>query len=139
MAQLGERCGQLRRDVLGGEVQSGRAGEHRVVDGRVVAGEVEVGVRDAGQGGVSRIGVGARRPHRFGELAEAVDGDGVSDLFHAGEVLVQHGLAVLDLGGQPARGHGVPAFGLGQGAGGGDDQLPAGGPLTLSAIVSGHT
>ena len=55
-------------------------------------------------------------------------GDGISDLFHAGEVFLQQRLAVLDLRGQPTRRHSIPAFGLGQPAGRCDDQgtLPAG-------------
>ena len=56
---------------------------------------------------------GSGGPNHIGELAEPVVGDGLSDLFHAGEVLVQHRLAVLDLGGQPTGGDGIPAVGLG--------------------------
>jgi len=60
-------------------------------------------------------------------------------LIHAGEVFVQHGLAVFDLGGQPTGGHRVPAVGLGQLAGRGDDQPSAGGPVALATIGDGHT
>ena len=67
-----------------------------------------------GQGVAGRAGAGAGGPNHVGELAEPVDGDGISDLFHAGEVLVQDRLAVFDLGGQPTGGDGIPAFGLGQ-------------------------
>ena len=94
-------------------------------------------MRNSGQG-VAAAGVGAGGPNRIGELAEPVDGDGISDLFHAGEVLVQDGLAVFDLGGQPTGGDGIPAFGLGQLAGRRDDQLSAGRPLALTAIFDGH-
>ena len=48
VAQLGEGCIQLSRCVLGGETQSGRTCEHRIVNGRVVVGEIDVGVRDVG-------------------------------------------------------------------------------------------
>ena len=92
-----------------------------------------------GQGVAGRRGAGAGGPSHIGELAEPVDGDGISDLFHAGEVLVQNRLAVFDLGGQPTCGDGIPAFGLGQLAGRCDDQLSAGGPLTVTAILNGHT
>jgi hypothetical protein len=82
---------------------------------------------------------GAGGSNHIRELAEPVDGDGLSDVFHAGDVLVQHRLAVFDLGGQPTCGDGIPAFGLGQLAGRCDDQPSAGGPLTLTAILDGHT
>src|SRR5262249_6953433 len=77
--------------------------------------------------------------NHLGELAEPVDGDGIGDLFHAGEVLVQDRLAVFDLGGQPTCGDGVPAFGLGQLASRCDDQPSTGGPLAFAPILDGHT
>ena len=80
----------------------------------------------------------ARRGQRVGEFAESLDGDRGDDVFHAGEVLVEHRLAVFDLGGQPAGGDGVPALLLGQRASGGGDQLAAGGALARAAIFDGH-
>jgi hypothetical protein len=130
----GKRC-----QITGGEVQGGRTGEHRVVNGRVVAGEVQVGVCGPGQGVAGRACAGAGGPNHIGELAEPFDGDGIGDLLHAGEVFVQHRLAVLDLGGQPTGGDGIPAFGLGQLAGRCDDQPSAGGPHTLTTIFDSHT
>src|SRR5688572_22440195 len=83
--QFGEGDLQLRGSVLGGEVQGRRTGEHRVVDGRVVAGEFQIRVRDGGQavtgGAVPSVS------NRIRELAETVDGDRISELVHAGEVL----------------------------------------------------
>ena len=114
-------------------------GEHRVVNGRIGAGEVEIGVRNSGQRVPRLANARASGPKRIGELIEPVDGDSISDVFHTGEVLVQHGLAVFDLGGQPTRGDGVPSFGLGQPAGCRDDQLSSGRPLALTAILDGHT
>jgi hypothetical protein len=53
-------------------------------------------------------------------------------------VLVEHGLAVLDLGGQPPGGDSIPAFGLRQLTGGTDDQSPTGGAFSLAAILDTH-
>ena len=93
----------------------------------------------SGPGRRGGVGVGAGGPHHIGELAEPVDGDGIGELLHAREVLVQDGLAVFDLGGQPTCGDGIPAFGLGQLASGGDDQPSASGALSLTTILDGHT
>ena len=101
----------------------------------MVVGEVEIGACNSGQG---NAGVGTGGPNRIGEFAEPVDSDGISDLLHAGEVLVEDGLAVFDLGGQATGGDGIPAFGLGQPAGRCDDQLSASRPLALPAIFDGH-
>ena len=80
----------------------------------------------------------ARRRERVGEFAESLDGDRRDDALHAGEVLVEHRLAVFDLGGQPAGGDGVPALLFGQLARRGGDQLASGGSLALPAILDGH-
>ena len=56
----------------GGEMQRGRAGEHRVVQGRVLLSEVDVGVRNLSQRllGCSGTGPGVRQ--RDGEFAVGV-------------------------------------------------------------------
>ena len=51
-----------------------------------------------------RLGAGAGCAELFGEFAKSIERDGRGDLVHAREVLVEHGLAVLDLGGQPPGG-----------------------------------
>ena len=53
----------------------------------------------------------------LGELAETLECDGLDDVLHRREVLVEHWLAVLDLRGQPAGGDRIPALELGKGAG----------------------
>ena len=50
----------------------------------------------------------------FCEFAESLDGDRRGDVFHAREVFVEHRLAVLDLGRQPAGGDGLPTVFLGE-------------------------
>jgi hypothetical protein len=104
----------------------------------MVLGEAQIGLRDSGQSIAGRAGARVSSPKGADEFFEAFDRHRIGDLFHATEVPVQDRLAVLDLRRQPARGHRIPAFCLGQGAGRGDDQLTTGGPLTLPTILDGH-
>jgi hypothetical protein len=53
-------------------------------------------------------------------------------------VLVEHGLAVLDLGGQSPGGDSIPAFCLGLLAGGTDDQSTTSGAFSLAAVLDAH-
>jgi hypothetical protein len=71
----------------------------------------------------ARLGGQAFAAQQCGQLLEAVEGDCAHDGVLAVEVAVEHGLAVFDPFGQLSSGHRLPAFGLGQLAGGRDDQL----------------
>jgi hypothetical protein len=74
----------------------------------------------------------------LGELGEPLQGDGLDEVLHRGEVLVDHRLAVLDLGGQPARRHRLPALPLGEQSGGGGDEPTAGVALAGPTVRGGH-
>src|SRR6202042_2902156 len=80
----------------------------------------------------------ARCGERAAEFGESLDCDRRDDVLHAGEVLVEHRLAVFDLGRQPACGDGVPAFLFGQRACRGGDELASGGSFARPAILDGH-
>ena len=77
-------------------------------------------------------------PQGFGELAETLQCDGLDDVFHRCEVLVEHRLAVLDLGGQPTGGDRIPALALGKGAGRCDDESATGSAITEPTVCDGH-
>jgi hypothetical protein len=98
----------------------------------------ERGVRGADvRDGLSRIG--RRRAGRAqvgGEIGEPLHRDRRHDGVLALEVAVEDRLAVLDLGGQSARGHRVPAFRFGQLPGRGDDQPLSLRPLALAARLN---
>jgi hypothetical protein len=137
--QFAECRSRLGRRVVGGEGQGGRPDEHRVKQHRAVVRKSDERESNScdGVGTVNRAT--ARRGKRFSEFSEPLNGDSGDDVFHAGEVFVEHGLAVFDLGGQPAGGDGVPAFVLGKPARGGGDQFTAGGALTRAAVFDGHS
>ena len=129
--------GQRRRGVSGSESQSRRAGEHRVIQRRVLGGEAAERVGEPAQ----RSAADRRRGgpwQRVGEFAEPLEGEGLDDVLHRCEVLVEHRLAVLDLGRQSAGGDRVPALALGQRAGRRGDQAATGGPLPKPSIRNTH-
>ena len=136
--QLGEGRVQLGRGVVGREGQRGGAGEHRVEQGRIVMGKSDERVGDSRQGVSAVGGTAARRRERVGELAESLHGDGGDDSVHAGEVFVQHRLAVLDLGGKPTGGDGVPALDFGDLACGVGNELASRGPVPSPTVFDGH-
>ena len=136
--QLGKSRVQLGRGVRCGEAHRGGAGEHRVEQSRVVVGKPDERVGDSRQGVPAVGSTAARRRERVGELTESLHGDGGDDSVHAGEVLVQHRLAVLDLGGKPAGGDGVPALVFGELACGVGDELASRGPVPGPAVFDGH-
>ena len=74
----------------------------------------------------------------LGKFGETLQSDGLDDVLHRPEVLVEHRLAVLDLGRQPAGGHGVPSLLLGYGARRLADETATGGALTQATVLDGH-
>ena len=73
-----------------------------------------------------------------GEFGEALDRDGSHDGVLVLEVAVEDGLAVLDAFREPPGGDGIPALGLGELAGRGDDPVVALGSFALAAVGDGH-
>src|SRR6185312_126263 len=107
--QLTECFVKRRRGVLSREVQSRGPGEHRVVERRVLRGEAAVSAGNPADLVVRRGATATGGAQRRGELAKALQGNSFDDVVHRPEMLVEHRLAVLDLGGQPACGDRVPA------------------------------
>ena len=137
-AQLVKGRVELGRRVVSGEGNGRRAGEHRVEQRLVVAGKTDERVGNSGQR-IPAVGrAAAGRGQRVAEFGETLNGDRRDDAFHAGEMLVEHGLAVLDLGGQPAGGDGVPALFFGQLASRGGDEPATSGSFARSAVLDGH-
>jgi hypothetical protein len=98
----------------------------------VLGGEVRVA---AGRGGHC-VAVRSRADpiaDELRQLGETVQCHGSDDRVLAGEVAVEHRLAVLDPLGEPAGRHGVPAVGLGQLARDVADQPVPLGPLSLAS------
>jgi hypothetical protein len=75
----------------------------------------------------------------LGEVPESIDGDSLRKLIHVGEVRIENGLAVLDLGGQPTRGDGFPSFGFGELARRRDNQAASRISLARATVLDGHT
>jgi hypothetical protein len=116
--------------VRAGEGQFGGEGEHRVVQRGLLVGEPEVGLGDPDQRPAQVAGFDPGPVQVVRELGEALEGRGRHDRLLAAEVAVEDRLAVLDRRRQPARGHRVPALGLRELPGRGDDQ-----PLALGAFA----
>ena len=95
-------------------------------------------VGDPGQHLLGFSGTASRLAEGFCELAETLQCDGLDDVFHGCEVLVEHWLAVLDLGGQPTGRNRIPALALGKGAGRCGDESAAGSAITKQAVCDGH-